>query len=373
MEKNIENIISNFFRNQCDENQLEHLLNFISIENNYNIFNEYVKINHLSNLSMSQFDKASLLQEIEGRIKESKKRSLIKNYIKKSIIVAAVFMGIIGIATFLNNESLIIESENIVLTKSNGEKIIIDTQKIEVDKLEGLVSPKTNTLTYKKDTISKSFVENTIDVPYGKRFKLKLSDGTIVHLNSGSTFTFPVSFIEGMDRVVHLSGEAFFDVARDNLNLFKVYSTGSLAEVYGTKFNFRNYEEDNFSEIILTEGSLGVMNTTDQSEIVIIKPGDKAKVDYSEGHIKLTKVNTVLYTSWIDGRIIFRDESLFNMMRKLERIYNVIIIINNKYLKEVFANATFLTDEESIEDVLEYLKEIYEIDYQIINDKIIIN
>ena len=373
MEKNIENIISKFFRNQCNEEQLETLLNFISKENNYNIFNEYVKINHISNFSMNQFDKASLLKEIESRIKKSKKRSIFKHYTQNTIIVAAVFIGIIGIAKFLNYERLLIESQNIVLTKSNGEKIIIDSKKIESEKLEGLVTPKTNTLAYKKDTISKSFVKNTINVPYGKRFKLELSDGTTVHLNSGSTFTFPVSFIDGSDRVVHLSGEAFFDVAKDNLNLFKVYSTGSLAEVYGTKFNFRNYEEDNFSEIILTEGSLGVMNTIDQSEIIIIKPGDKAKVDYAEGQIELTKVNTVLYTSWIDGRIIFRDESIYNMLTKLERIYNVIIINNNKHLKEVFVNATFLTEEESVEDVLEYLGEIHEVDYQILNNKIIIN
>ena len=373
MEKNIENIISNFFRNQCNEEQLETLLNFISKESNYYIFNEYVKINHLSNLLMNQFDKASLLQEIEARIKKTKKRSIIKHYTQNIAIVAAVFLGIVGIASILNYERLLIESENIVLTKSNGEKIIIDSKKIEAENLEGLISTKSFTLSYQKDTISKSFVKNTINVPYGKRFKLKLSDGTTVHLNSGTTFTFPVSFIDGMDRVVHLSGEAFFEVAEDNLNSFKVHSTGSLAEVYGTKFNFRNYEEDNYSEIILTEGSLGVMNTIDQSEILIIKPGDKAKVDYAKGQIELTKVNTVLYTSWVNGRIIFRDESIQNMIPKLERIYNVIIINNNKYLKEVFVNATFLTEQESVEDVLEYLGEIYEVDYQILNNKIIIN
>ena len=373
MEKNIENIISIFFRNQCNEEQLETLLNFISNENNYNVFNEYIKINYLSNHLMNQFDKESLLQEIEGRIKKSKKRSIYKKNTQIVTIVAAVFLVMIGISKILNHERLLIESENIVLTKSNGEKIIIDSKKIEAEKLEGLVSPKTNILSYKKDTISKSFVKNTINVPYGKRFKLKLSDGTQVHLNSGSSFTFPVSFIDGMDRVVHLSGEAFFDVAKDNLNSFKVFSTGSLAEVYGTKFNFRNYEEDNSSEIILTEGSLGVMNTIDQSEIVIIKPGDKAKVDYAEGKIELTKVNTVLYTSWIDGRIIFRDESLYNILTKLERIYNVIIINNNHHLKEVYVNATFLTEEESVEDVLEYLGRIHEVDYQILNNKIIIN
>ena len=114
---------------------------------------------------------------------------------------------------------------------------------------------------YNKDENHKTFVKNTIDVPYGKRFKLHLSDGTMVHLNSGSSFTYPVSFIDGIDREVFLSGEAFFDVSSDSLNTFKVVSTGSYVEVYGTKFNFKDYQEDNFSEIILTEGSLGVKNT----------------------------------------------------------------------------------------------------------------
>jgi ferric-dicitrate binding protein FerR (iron transport regulator) len=216
-------------------------------------------------------------------------------------------------------------------------------------------------------------VKNTIKVPYGKRFKLTLSDGTAVHLNSGSLFTYPVSFIEGIDREVHISGEAFFDVASDSLNSFKVYSTGSSAEVFGTKFNFKNYEEDNFSEIILTEGSLGVKNTVDDSEVVIIKPGDMARVEYSRGKIELSKVNTVLYTSWIDGRIIFRNENINNMIIKLERIYDVIIINNNIELNKMFINATFLTEKETIQDVLDYLAKIYKVDYQIMNNKIIIN
>ena len=182
-----------------------------------------------------------------------------------------------------------------------------------------------------------------------------------------------MSFIEGMDREVHVSGEAFFDVHSDSLHPFKVYSTGSSAVVFGTKFNFKNYEEDNFSEIILTEGSLGVKNTTDKSEVVIIKPGDMARVDYSLGKIELSKVNTVLYTSWVDGRIIFRNENINNMITKLERIYDVIIINNNIELNKMFINATFLTEKETIQDVLDYLVKIYNIDYQIMNNKIIIN
>ena len=380
MSKNIENIISKFFRNSISNEELELLLNFILKDENYNLFNEYVQINYLSNLSMNQSDKTSLINELESRIKKSKKQAALKLFTKNLIRVAVVFVGILGVTYFLNYERILIESKNIILTTSSGEKIILDskankrsTNKTSLDKLEGLVNSETNALVYEKDVALQALIKNTIKVPYGKRFKLKLSDGTIVHLNSGSLFTYPVSFIEGMDREVYVSGEAFFDVYSDSLNSFKVYSTGSSAEVFGTKFNFKNYEEDNFSEIILTEGSLGVKNTIDKSEVVIIKPGDMAKVDYSLGKIELSKVNIVLYTSWVDGRVIFRNENIDNMITKLERIYDVIIINNNIELNKMFINATFLTEKETIQDVLDYLVKIYNVDYQIMNNKIIIN
>mgnify|MGYP001211338518 CR=1 FL=1 len=379
MDKNIENIISSFFRNNISDEELELLLNFILEEKNYKLFNEYVQINFLSNLQMNQLDKASLINELESRIKKEKKEDSFRLFRKNFLRVAAVFIGIIGLAYYSNYEKIQIESKNIILTTSDGQKVVIDSKlnksgesKISLEKLEGLVKTETNSLVYKKDTTLKSLIKNKIKVPYGKRFKLTLSDGTIVHLNSGSLFTFPISFIKDVEREVHVSGEAFFDVYSDSLNSFKVHSTGSTAEVYGTKFNFKNYEEDNFSEIILTEGSLGVKNNLNNSKVVVIKPGDKARVSYSQGEIELSKVNTVLYTSWIDGRIIFRNENINNMITKLERIYDVIIINKNIELNKMFINATFLTEKESIYDVLEYLVKIYNIDYQIINNKIII-
>ena len=102
MGKNIENIISKFFRNSISNEELELLLNFILKDENYNLFNEYVQINYLSNLSMNQSDKTSLINELESRIKKSKKQAAIKLFVKNIMRVAAVFVGILGVAYFLN-------------------------------------------------------------------------------------------------------------------------------------------------------------------------------------------------------------------------------------------------------------------------------
>ena len=224
-----------------------------------------------------------------------------------------------------------------------------------------LVNQTNGTLYYKNDPINETLTYNTINVPYGKVFNLELSDGTKVYLNSGTSLKYPVNFINDLDREVFIDGEAFFEV-NTNKSQFIVSSTNTSAYVYGTKFNFKDYPEDNFSEVILTEGSLGVSETLTNiknNEILMIKPGEKAKVNYTNGEIKRTRVNTSLYTSWIDGRVAFRNESLPSMIQKLERIYNVVIINNNKDLVEKYFTATILYKEESINDVLSYLSEVY--------------
>ena len=372
MDNYIENIILKFFNDDCSSIELEELLDFILIEENYAIFKDYVNINHFATMTLNKFDKSSLINELETRIKKEKHTTKIKSY-KQFLLVAGMFICVFGLSYLADFNKINADSKNIILTTSSGQKVILDAEEIQLKKLDGIVETKSNTLVYNKDENLETFVKNTIDVPYGKRFKLNLSDGTMVYLNSGSSFTYPVSFIDGIDREVFLSGEAFFDVSSDSLNTFKVVSTGSYVEVYGTKFNFKDYQEDNFSEVILTEGSLGVKNTISNSETIVLRPGDKAKVNYAGEGVEIKEVNTMLYTSWIDGRIIFRDENINNMITKLERIYDVIIINNNDKLNDEYINATILTETESIENVLDYLEEIYNLNYKIINNKIIIN
>ena len=161
-------------------------------------------------------------------------------------------------------------------------------------------------------------------------------------------------------------------MAHDANNTFRVLSNGAIVEVYGTKFNFKNFPEDPFSEIILTQGSVAVKFSPDDKELVRIKPSFKAKLNKSGNDIEVSQVNTKLYTSWVDGRVVFRDENIENLITKLERLYNVSITNDNPSLSNIFFNATIFLENETIDDVLNYLKEVYNINYQVVNNKVII-
>jgi ferric-dicitrate binding protein FerR (iron transport regulator) len=270
----------------------------------------------------------------------------------------------------------IIDPSKISLTTSDGEVIDLENLDDQQTKINNnaLVNQNANTLYYKNDPTSKEIKYNTLKVPYGKIFNIELSDGTKVYLNSGTSLRFPVNFIEGHDREVFIEGEAFFEVTKNKLSQFKVSSNNTSVNVYGTKFNFKYFPEDNFCEVILTEGSLGVskINLENDGEIFIIKPGEKAKVLFDEDKIERSRVNVKLYTSWINGRVAFRNESLPNLIQKLERIYNVIIINSNDNIADKKFTATILYKEESINEVLSYLSQVYGLEYQILDNKILI-
>lgn len=381
MESTVEKIIFKFFDNQASLSELDFLLHWISNEKNYLQYQEYIAINNLTNIALNNKEQDKIIEEINSRINFDKNKK-IKKRAYKLFGIAAIsicFFSTIFYLNFFNenNRDLqVIDQSKVSLTTSDGK--IIDLEKLDDQQTKInnniLVNQKANTLYYKNDPTLEDLRYNIIKVPYGKVFNIELSDGTMVYLNSGTSLKYPVNFINGIDREVFIDGEAFFEVSNNKVSKFKVVSNNTSAHVYGTKFNFKNYPEDDFSEIILTEGSLGVSQYSSDSdrEILIIKPGEKAKLIFSDGKIERSRVNTSLYISWINGRVAFRNESLPSMIQKLERIYNVVIINNNKEIEEKYFTATILYKEESINDVLSYLSQVYGLEYQIINNKILI-
>tara|TARA_B100001250_G_C19757074_1_gene770630 strand:- start:89 stop:1240 length:1152 start_codon:yes stop_codon:yes gene_type:complete len=382
MNSRIEKIILKFVDNNASSLELELLLQWISSENNYNKFVEYVSINNITNIAVNQADKDRIFKEIDVRIKAQKKS---KSFNSKKIIdysiLTLIFTLSIGLGIYLNviDDTEIkfspLDPSKITLITSEGQNVDLEAYSADSENVKDFsINTDSKTISFEKTKKVSSNAFNTLKVPYGKTFNINLSDGTNVYLNSGTSIKFPTTFKKGSDREVFISGEAFFDVRNNNSSRFIVKSNLSSAIVFGTKFNFKDYPEDSFSEIILTEGSLGVrkLENSEQDKLVIIKPGERAKVSFETGEINRSRVNTNIYTSWIEGRVVFRNENLENMIRKLERIYNVIIINNNTEIKERFFSATILSEKETISDVLFYLKQVYGLKYQIFNNKIII-
>jgi len=381
LKDSIAKILVNFLNNQSNIEELEFLLDWIEDSNNYQTFQKYISVHHFSNWAMNQSDQEKIINEIKNKIKSQKQKKRVSSfrYLKLTKYAAIVLLSV-GLGYYLNQPQIELKPiEEVVPTKvtletSEGEQIIIEESSTELIEIEGKViaKRKSKTITYEKKLEAKELKYNTLNVPYGKRFNVELSDGSVVYLNSGTSIKFPVQFMEGKDREIEIEGEAFFDVAHDENNTFRVRSNGAILEVYGTKFNFKNFPEDPFSEIILTEGSVGVKSDLNDKEMVRIKPSFKAKLNKSGNDVEVTQVNTKLYTSWIDGRVVFRNENIDNLIMKLERLYNVSITNNNQNLSNNFFNATIYVENETIEDVLNYLKEVYSIDYQVVKNKIII-
>jgi ferric-dicitrate binding protein FerR (iron transport regulator) len=202
-----------------------------------------------------------------------------------------------------------------------------------------------------------------------------LSDGTKVYLNSGSSLTYPVNFINGNSRKVYLTGEAYFEVTHTD-DMFIVNTRELDVQVYGTKFNLSNYPEDPDTELVLIDGSVSMSDagkSKDSRDELYLVPGYKGAFNKANKNFINEKVNTSLYTAWMNGSLVFRNASFEKILHKLERQYNVVILNNNEKLAHETFNATIETDHENIEQVLRYFNKVYQIDYRIIDNKIIIN
>ncbi|MBC9796554.1 FecR family protein [Sinomicrobium weinanense] len=268
---------------------------------------------------------------------------------------------------------------SITLVLDNGEIRVIEPESSgEVTDASGQTLGKQDQarLTYKETSgKEEKLVYNTLKVPYGKRFDVVLSDGTTVYLNAGTSLRYPVKFIQGKKREVFLMGEAFFDVTEDKNHPFVVHTGELHVKVFGTRFNVSVYPEDRFTDVVLVDGSVGLYEGTQEMASLpakaILTPGHKGSFDREEKTIGVNPVKTGIYTSWISGELSFRNMTFENILKKLERHYNISIEIRNKALAKEEFNASF--GPEPIEKVLEYLRITYGMHYIVEEDRIIID
>ena len=380
IDKNFENLIIKYINQNTKTEDLKLLLTYLKDSKNLSLFKLYIKINFFSIYVMNRMDKEEIIDIIKNKIKKDQKREKRKKYFIESLKYAAVCVAVFYLSHLytLNqinsteiSEVIIPDEDEIFIENEKGEIFLIE--KIDSIEISKNSYKESNRIVYEENILveTEEVEVHTINVPYGKRFNLQLSDGTDVYLNSGTIMKYPVSFLPNQTRSVHIEGEAFFNVKKAANSIFEVRSNQITASVYGTKFNFKNFSEDFSSDIVLVEGSLGISNEN-TADINMLSPGYKASIDKEIFKISKSKVNSKIYTSWVDGDVIFRNETFDQIIQKLQRLYNITIINNSKISNQLF-NASINVEEEKIEDVLGYFNKIYNIDFQIFNNKIIIN
>lgn len=178
-----------------------------------------------------------------------------------------------------------------------------------------------------------------ISVPAGQMTQIKLPDGSKVLLNSGSVLKYPTVF-GNSSRDVSIDGEAFMEIAKNPKKPFRVATNKFSVEVLGTTFNITAYSSENHSNVTLIEGSVKISTDNNKKTQKII-PGQSASI--TDGSLTdIAQVNTQFYTSWKDGKIMFRKETLEEIAKKLERWYNVEIEFADEDLKKEIFSGTLL-------------------------------
>lgn len=232
-----------------------------------------------------------------------------------------------------------------------------------------------------------NLVLNETIVPYGGKAEVALSDGTVVHLNSGSKFSYPSVFSKD-ERTVYLEGEAFFKVKTNKEKPFVVNTKDATIKAYGTEFNVNAYEDEPIVTATLVEGIISVVAKNQSESEIVLKPKEHAIIQKNVGSVTVSsmkqenaineedkeeetakvessneldkkllsiksKIDTDIYTSWKEDSWIIDNESLQSLSKKLERRYDVDIFFSDEELKNF--RITGRIENEPLEQVLHYI------------------
>ena len=296
--------------------------------------------------SGTSFNTATGWMEVQKRIRKSnnwERMIKILSY-AAAVLIPVFFVGISLKYTthdYFSNKSVLIAqpilpgAAKAILTLDNGETINLNKETADaLQTIEGTnIQIDSTTLNYQlaqSTSVSPKPVYNKVEIPRGGEYALVLSDGTKVHLNSMSSLRFPVAFTTGK-REVELQGEAYFEVSKTG-QPFIVNANGIQVEVLGTTFNISAYPDEEY-QTTLVNGSVKV--SAEKGESLILKPSQQATIALGSNSIQVRTVDTSFYTSWVKGKINFKDQRLEDIMKTLSRWYDMNVVYENEKLKNI--------------------------------------
>ena len=214
------------------------------------------------------------------------------------------------------------------------------------------------------EQVKKQFAEMVVEAPLGSKTRLYLPDGTLVWLNAGSTITYSQGFgVE--ERKLKLSGEGYFEVTRNKQLPFEITTKELQLRVLGTKFNFRNYPEDEEVSVSLLEGKVSLRNYLKNDALCYLEPDQKAILNKKNGKLMVSASEARYTAEWTNGFLFFDEELLPDIIKELERSYNVKIYIEDESLKTFRFYGNFVRKEQTIQEILEMLASTGKLEYKI--------
>ncbi|WP_343330742.1 FecR family protein [Polaribacter staleyi] len=378
--KKAESLIAKFIVKSISAEELDKLSLWIESPENELLFKEYIKINYAVDYNLSNFNKEKSKLKILKRIES--KNKVVK--LSKVLKYAAAIALLVSLFVFTNkdyadkNDTLIVNEilpghDKAILTLEDGKQIVLEKgNEIITDKVTG----NGDELVYSdklKPKVIEELIYNYLTIPRGGQYRVKLSDGTDVWLNSESKLKYPVNFIEGKTRQVELVyGEAYFDVSpstNHNGDKFKVLTKNQEVEVLGTEFNIKAYKDENSIYTTLIEGKVRIENDSNK---VVLKPNEQSVLNINNKDFVVSKVDVYSEVAWKRGLFSFKNKSLKEIMKVLSRWYDVDVVFVDKKLENVVFKGV-LNKNQSIQDILILIKNTNFInDYEIDNNTIIL-
>lgn len=210
--------------------------------------------------------------------------------------------------------------------------------------------------------IQSNFSDIVVEAPLGSKTKLTLPDGSTVWLNAGSKMVYSQGF--GVrDRRLAFQGEGYFEVEKNDEMPFLVQTHDVNVTVVGTKFNFRNYPEDEEAVVELLEGKVALENQLKEESVRYLSPNEKMVLHKATGKMDITSAKVKEATLWTENILLFDEDLLPDIVRELERSYHVQIEIENEDLKQTRFYGQFNQLEQNIYDVLDMLSETGKLKY----------
>lgn len=326
LDRHIEKLIVTYFSEGLDAKSLQELQNWISASSKNRDY--FVKKQEIWLVSICDnekgecvYDKDAAFAKFQDRVKESQKKEKAVIPMYQILIRAALvvfFLGISYVSFWQGGKSLKSRLANMM----------------------------------------------TVEAPLGSKTKLYLPDGTLVWLNGGSKISYFQNF-GIVSRDVEVEGEAYFEVTKNKKIPFNVKSKELNVQVLGTKFNFSNYTDEKEVTVVLLEGKVAFVDPHKKNPAGYLSPNEKVVLNKESGKTVVSPVKASNASEWTNGFLFFDEELLVDIVRELERSYNVKIEIANESLKEYRFYGNFVQRELTMQEILDILASTGKIHYSV--------